>query len=152
MLNLKNIAEDLSELQDRYWPPVEPFARFNERFMPFLRSDAKEQSTQLAALRASPEAHGEFLQRALGTIYAYIFGYKDSSLFLSTDDPLESRMLLAKIVLEREMLEHFLKPGPVPALANAAEGIDYLERLALDNAGVLHPFFDFLATVMSMGI
>ncbi|HYO54133.1 iron-containing redox enzyme family protein [Archangium sp.] len=145
MLNLKNIADDLSELQDRYWPPVEPFNRFGERFMAFLESDAKAQNGQLVALRASPEAHGEFLQLALGTIYAYIFGYKDSPLFLSTDDRLEVRMQVAKIVLEREMLEHFLKPRPVPALSSAEAGIDYLERLALENEGVLHPFFDFLA-------
>ncbi|TKD09433.1 iron-containing redox enzyme family protein [Polyangium fumosum] len=145
MIRLETLAADVTELQGHDWPPVAPFEKLAAQLDMFLGLDMHQQKDQLAALRGNADAYGAFLHGSLGTLYAYVLGYRDSPLFLATDDAVEARLHGAKIVLEREMLEHFLAPPPPPALPGRAAKLDYLEHLAMNNPGVHDPFFDFVA-------
>jgi hypothetical protein len=145
MLNPLKFATEPAPLQEQAWPPVERFGGFDRKLEDFLRLPATEQRSRLVALRHEPEEHGAMIQKFLGTIYGYAYGYHDSPCHLETRDDLEAQLYRAKIILEREMLEHFLRPAPIPQGLSAKAACDYLRHYAATNAGVAHPFFDFIA-------
>ncbi|HEV7368289.1 iron-containing redox enzyme family protein [Arenibaculum sp.] len=143
MLNVADIREDGPALQQREWPPVDPFDGFAAGFREFLDLADEERHSLLARLHAAdPERHGAFLHEALGAVYGYVYGYADSPLHLATDDALEARLLQAKLILERELEARFLQPEPVPDGLGPEEGCAYLREFVARNRGVLHPFFD----------
>jgi len=88
--------------------------------------------------------HGRFVHDSLGFIYAYVYGYADSPCWLRSDVDLETDLLTAKLLLEREMIERWLEPCPVAAIPDQRAAADHLRELAGGNPGVLHPLFDYL--------
>ena len=144
MLDIQTLGRESPPLQSFYWPPVGSFNKFAPELDHFLGLSMTEQRARLADLRPDQDAHGRFLHKCLSAIYAYIFGYRDSPCHLAADDELEVRLQRAKISLEREMLEHFLRPEPVPQGLDIRAACDYLRDHVAHNAGVAHPFFDFL--------
>lgn len=144
MLKVRSIRDDVPPLQCHEWPPAYPFANFAPELNTFLRLAASEQRAQLVAQRAHPAWHGAFINNALGAIYGYVYGYRDSPLYLRDDDDLESQLQHCKFELERELVEHFLCPAPAPAGLDFKESCDYLRTFVLENAGVTHPLFDLL--------
>src|SRR5262249_32564034 len=137
------------ELQERPWPPVRPFSAFAESFQRFLESSPAGQRSSLQRLREEPESHSEFLHRGLATVYAYILGYRDSPCYQRLDDEREGRLQSAKIVLERELLDGWLRPAELPRLDDRAEAVLYLRKLAGDNPGYHHPLFDYVESTAS---
>jgi hypothetical protein len=130
------------------WPPVAIYTR-NEEFLNFIELLPNEQKSYLELLRKNTEDHGRFIHRSLSIIYAYCFGYKDSALYLKTDDDLESKIILAKFQLEREMLDQWLIPPEPPKGLNQEEACAYVTELIKINSGIYHPFFNYLETKIS---
>jgi hypothetical protein len=149
MLNLSTFGVESAPLQDHRWPPVEAFGGFDRGFDDFLRLPSTGQRDQLCALRREPEEHGALIQKYLGTIYGYAYGYHDSPCHLEAHDDLEEQIYRAKIILEREMLEHFLKPEPIPRGLTVKAACEYLRQYAATNAGLAHPFFEFIRDTAS---
>lgn len=137
-------GETTDTLQQQRWPPVADFERIHPELQLFLDATASGQRLLLEEMRATPESHGRFIQESLSFIYGYVFGYEDSPLYLRTDDALEEKLLGAKLRLEREMLEHFLRPAPVPEGLEVEPAVRYLQNLIRTNGGIYHPFFDYL--------
>jgi len=131
-------------LQQQRWPPVADFAHIPPELQRFLGASGAEQQAFLEGLRPTPEAHGRFIQDSLSFIYGYVFGYEDSPLYLRADDALEEQLLRAKLRIEREMLEHWLRPEPVPEGLEPEEACRYLQTLIRTNSGIYHPFFDYI--------
>lgn len=144
MLKVRSIRDDIPTLQQHDWPPAYPAANFAPEQEDFLKLSASEQREQLAAKREHPELHGAFIQDALGAIYGYVYGYRDSPLYLRADDELETKLHRSKIELERELLERFLCPVPAPQGLGLEEGCEYLRSFVAENPGVTHPLFDFI--------
>jgi hypothetical protein len=144
VLNIHSIQNDLPPLQDHYWPPVDAFANFTPELEAFLDLSVDGQRACLAAKRQEPEAHGAFVQDALGAVYGYVYAYRDSPLYLVTDDELEEKLYRAKLMLERELFAHFLCPDPAPEGYGPEEGCAYLRAFVAENPGVMHPLFDFI--------
>ena len=136
--------EVVESLQNKYWPPVGPFKKFDEEFDKFINSSKSEQEQYLNNLRCNPAAHGKFIQTSLSMIYGYVFGYVDSPCYLRADDELEIRLNIAKIIFEREMINHWLKPKPIPKGLTQTEAVDYLKMFIESNDGIYHKFFDFI--------
>lgn len=149
MINRKQIELEADPLQHWPWPPVGDFQKLPEDFARCLPLSAREQAEYLGALRTQPEEHGRFIQESLSLIYGYAFGYPDSPLYLRADDEMEERLLRFKLVLEREMLEHWLKPTTPPLVKDQRDAVEYLRHLLSDNPGIYHPFFDFVRDTMS---
>lgn len=144
MLNIDSIQNDLPPLQAHYWPPVDAFVNFASDVEAFLDLSTDEQRAYLAANRQDVEMNGAFVQNALGAIYGYVYGYRDSPLYLVTDDDLEAKLYRAKLVLERELFAHFLCPDPAPEGLGPEEGCAYLRGFLAENPGVMHSLFDFI--------
>lgn len=149
MLDLSKFESEPDELQQQRWPPVSDFRELPRDFADFLWRSSAEQDAVLRELRALPEAHGRFLQESLSLIYGYVFGYHDSPLHLRTDDERERQLMGAKMALEREMLEYWLRPTAPPEGLDQRQAGAYLMQLAMDNPGVYHPFFDHVRDEMS---
>lgn len=149
MTSFQPIEIEADELQSSAWPRVYPFRAFPEGLNGFLLLPLQEQVQFLVTLRSDPERHGKFLQEGLACLYAYVLGYADSPIYLLTPDALERRLQAAKITLEREMLDHWLRPQAPPDLGDAQETALYLQELMRDNRGVSHPFFSFVRDRMS---
>lgn len=131
-------------LQGLPWPPVSP-ANGVGPLSSFLELPKVEQQQELCRLRLDQEAHSNFLHRGLGTIYSYALGYPDSPCHLHNDDELELKLLQAKVVLERELRDWWLRPQIASSYSDQREVARYLEKLAETNSGVDHPLFDYLA-------
>jgi hypothetical protein len=144
MLNIKNLELEFDELQQHRWPPVGDFSAYGKDLESFLDSPPEARESFLRNLRATPESHGKFIQESLSLIYGYVFGYEDSPLYLRADDAMEAKLLQAKIAIEREMLDHWLKPAPVPAGFDQESAVEYLRGLASENTGIYHRFFEYV--------
>jgi Iron-containing redox enzyme len=131
-------------LQHREWPPVPAYTGLPRAFEEFCRLGHAEQQAHLVALRADPATHGETLHRFLSVVSSYLFGYADSPTFRRADDALELAILQAKMVLERELLDHWLDVGDHPTGLDPHEAVAYLRRLRDDNSCVAHPLFDYI--------
>jgi hypothetical protein len=132
-------------LQELPWPPVSPADGIAEPLSCFLNFTPAEQQGELCRLRSESEAHSRFLHQGLGVIYSYVLGYPDSPCHLRNDDELEMRLLRAKVALERELSDWWLRPAPVPDCRDQREAARHLQKLAETNVGVNHPLFDYLA-------
>ncbi len=132
-------------LQDHYWPPVRPFSTLAGQMAAFLVMEASEKATYMSPLRAESDVYGEVLHRFLADIYSYVLGYRDGPCSSQRNDELEVKLLQAKIFLERELLESWLKVAPPPDFVETQEeAAVYLEGLTANNPGVEHPLFGFL--------
>jgi len=137
-------AANKQDLYSHYWPPVASFDGLSDDLARFLALPGPDRTDALATLRCDPEEHGKVLHEYLSVIYSYLFGYRDGPCSAVTDDDLETAILAGKITLERELVDHWLTPGPVPEFSNQLDAADYLDELAESNPGVTHPLFDFL--------
>jgi hypothetical protein len=134
------------ELQARYWPPVNSYSGLPDEHAAWLELDPAEQRSALRQLRADPAEHSRLLHQLLATIYGYVLGYRDSPCHLRADDALEIKLLTAKVMLERELLEHWLDPAPTPSATDQRQARAELQRLIVSNRGLDHPLFGYLAT------
>jgi len=139
-------ANDTAPLYAYYWPPVHPFAGFDEPLAKFMAATPAEQDELLAGLRTDPEAYGEFLHVNLAELYAHWFGYRDGAFTRHTDDAAELSMYQAKLRLERELFDHWVTAEQSPEFADQHAAADYLDEIAATNPGVGHPLFEYLAT------
>lgn len=142
---LRALPADLAALYDHYWPPVPEFTALDNEIRGFLAAGPDRQQAALAALRGDQESHGRFLHETLAEIYAHLFGYRDGPATAAPDDELEILLQRSKIVLERELFDHWATPEPVPELDGPLTAADYLDHLSDTNPGVHHPLFDYLA-------
>ena len=136
------------------WPPVRRFNWEDEQELRYwLRLDDEALDRRLMMLRSEdPEKHAETVVRHLATIYAQYYGYDDAPVHAGTDLATEARLVYLKLVFEREMVRHvfgFTPPDTSGFEHDQSAAADYLEHLSLNNPGVDHPFFDFVATEMN---
>lgn len=136
-------------LQHLPWPPVGRANGGLGSLGRFLALSRAEQQQELSRLRFDREAHSSFLHHALGIIYSYVLGYPDSPCHLRNDDELEVQLLQAKVVLERELYDWWLRPAAAAECRDQEEAAQHLQVLAESNAGVDHPLFDYLAAEAS---
>ncbi len=130
-------------LQNNRWPVVPQFETISPELESFLDLSLERQRHELSRLRTTREEHAEFVNRALGLIYAYRFGYADSPCFLGTNDDREIRLEQAKILVERDLLA-FLGPPEAPRVGSQQELVALLRTLLAENPGVDHPLFRYL--------
>lgn len=133
-----------ARLQIHDWPPVRSCDGLSRELQDFLALDANARLDFLSGLRADADAHGAFLHRSLGEIYAYYFGYRDGVATAATDDAVEAALLGAKIALEREFIDHWVGRVEAPVFESVASAVDHLEHLAATNPGVHHPLFHYI--------
>jgi hypothetical protein len=138
------MARSMPVLQSEAWPPVADFRGLPADFVDFLALGAQPQASYLARRREHREEHGELIHRYLDVVSAYIFGYRDSPCYGKLDDDFEARLLRAKLVIERELFEHWLQSAPVPLLETQGQAADYLWELAGNNASLGHELFDYV--------
>jgi Iron-containing redox enzyme len=133
-------------LYRHYWPPVSdcPGGDGDGGFASFIGASADDQKTRLAESRMDPEAHGRIVHGYLGSLYADCFGYRDSPLAQAADDQAEVARFRGRLQLERELLERWIDPQPLPELGDQVGVADYLDVLAATNPGFGHPLFTFL--------
>jgi hypothetical protein len=144
MIKVESIQNDCPELQTRDWPPVPEFTEFSTEMHQFLNGGTEIRRKILHRLHNNSEAHGKFIHQGLSTIYAYVYGYRDSPCYLRSDPFLEASLLGAKLVLEEEMIDSWLPLQPPPAITSQDEAVRYLREFLSTNAGVYHELFDFL--------
>ena len=149
MLSINQLQEKSSNLQDRSLPPVNKFQGFSGLIKDFLYLDVTQQYEILAKSRDNFEEHGKFIHESLGLIYAYVLGYEDSPCYITTNEELEIKLQQLKIVLERELMNYWLDIPVIPQQLNQVEAVDYLNKKILDNSGVYHELFDYIATKAS---
>lgn len=131
-------------LQHHAWPPVPAYAGLPPEFAAFCRLGYAEQQRHLEQLRAGPTRHGETLHRHLSFVSSYLFGYADSPTFRTADDELEVAILRAKTVLERELLDHWLRVADHPTGLDQHDAAGYLRELRTANPCLDHPLFDYI--------
>lgn len=135
------------ELQNQYWPPVISTTG-NHSLYTFLNSSLQEKRSLLLELKKSgADDYDEFLNNTLSTVYAYMFGYRDSLCYLTVDEELELQLAEARIVLEDEFVKDYQNSYSHMEFGNQVELVKYLRDLILNsttNSGVFHPFYDFL--------
>ena len=135
-------------LQHHLWPPVKEYTAVNEELNHFISSSTSEKKNFLRILKQKgDDQYPIFLNKALGFIYGYVFGYEDSPCYVKAIDELEIQLYHSKIILERELLDYWLVPQPIPHGLNQFEAVEYLQKYIVDNTtntGVFHEFFDFL--------
>lgn len=144
MLKLAAIASDNPALQGYPWPPVPAFSGLDPAFLTFLARDAAGQMAWLDQFERHASERGALLHNYLGVIYAYHYGYADSPCYLHNDLALESRLACAKLVLEQDLVEHWLPMAPIPVLASQEHATDYLRNYVQHNAALDHPLFAYL--------
>lgn len=135
---------DTPDLYRYYWPPVPDHVDADQGFTDFVSASGEEQAGRLVDARSDTDAHGRIVHGYLGRLHSDSFGYRDSPVVHEADDRAELARFSARIQLEREMLEHWLDPRPLPTLHDQASTAAYLDDLAADNPGVHHRLFDFL--------
>lgn len=143
-----NLTEQ-DELIEFTWPPVNKSSTFPVDLENFMRLNDNEKILYLETLRTDNEKHGKFIQTSLSAIYGYWLGYQDSPLFITTNDKLETNVIGAKIVIEREMLDNWLKPKTPPKISSQTEACQYLRQFIQENSGIYHDFFEYVKNDMS---
>src|SRR5207244_8303366 len=96
------------------------------------------QALALQRLRSAPDEHARLVHGFLAVIYGYVLGYRDSPCWRTADDALEIKLQQAKIVLERELLDHLLNPASATRNLSQCEAVAYLHRLIRTNGGAEH--------------
>src|SRR5689334_17312572 len=143
MFDLKNTKIHNATLQAHDWPLVPSHQAVDVSFRRFLYSTLGGQREFLRVLRGQAE-YERVLNEFLGIVSAYLFSYRDSPLYLATDDDFEIALQRCKIVLEREVLDHWLPVAALEREMDQAQAAVYLEPLITENPGVVHPLFDYL--------
>jgi hypothetical protein len=147
MLDVEAIKNTMPALQRHAWPPVNAFERIPDGFRDFIMLEPARQVAVLEQVRNDDEEYGRTLHSYLDVVSSYVFGYEDSACYGRLDDELETRLHAAKILLERELLERWLRAAPVPEhIVDQRQAHDYLIELSRDNASLVHPLFGYLRT------
>lgn len=142
MLAIKNIASENPQLQKYNWPPINSFSNLNKEISSFLSGTNKQ--AKLADIANNVEVYAEFLNNHLGTIYSYFYSYPDSPCYLNSNTDLELSLQEAKLILETDFIEKWLKIPEVPYFENQQKVAEYFKKLAAENPGVSHELFDFI--------
>jgi hypothetical protein len=137
------------DLIDFYWPPVVGSGQVSAELLEFMQASSADKSKFIISLRSNEDKHSVFIQRSLSEIYAYWLGYRDSPLYLLANDDMEIDIISAKIIIEREMLDHWLKPLTPPKILNQVEACEYLRQYIEENSGIYHDFFDYVENEMT---
>jgi Iron-containing redox enzyme len=146
MLKTNQLKLKSPKLQYRYWPPINKFENFNESLLIFINLEVNKQDELLVNMRDDIEVSGKVIHEYLGVIYSYLLGYKDSPCHIKTDDELEIKLQRAKIILERELMNHWLAIPTIPQQLNQTEAAEYLCTKIHDNSGAYHQLFDYIGT------
>ncbi|CDG85685.1 iron-containing redox enzyme family protein [Janthinobacterium agaricidamnosum] len=144
MLKLSSITSDSPALQAYQWPPVPAFTALQPDLRAFLELDLLGQTACINHVERRSSERGELLNNYLGTIYSYHYGYADSPCFLRNDIELESRLARAKLVLEEDLVNHWLPVTPIPQFDDQQAAANYLREYVDANAALHHPLFDYL--------
>lgn len=146
----KRLIAQTAPLQVYEWPPVVQFSGYTSEFARFLQATADRQHSRLSDLLSHDwNQSGKFLNQALATVYAYIYGYKDSPCHLRTYPKLEIQLQQAKIMIEEAYLNQWLPIKPLPEFDHVKAGYAYLERYVEANIGVGHALYDYLCNQAS---
>jgi hypothetical protein len=147
----KQLSPQAPELQTRDWPPVPEFKTYPDEFSDFLYCSLAEQRSQLVRLKSAPtNEFGAFLNRGLSEIYAYVYGYVDSSCYLSTQPELEIALQRAKILLEEAYVCEWLPIATPPQFSHVEDGYAYLSNYIEENSGVGHDLYTYLRDEASL--
>lgn len=114
-------------------------------FARFLKSSRTEQQYELNGFTWDREAHGQFVNQALRTVYTYLYGDRDSPSSPRADDELDSQMRQSKPVLEKELIDCWLPSRSDSKVPNQVAAAEYLSDLALNNPAVDHELYEWLA-------
>jgi hypothetical protein len=140
----------IKDLMAYNWPIVERTTKFEDEFDNFIQISLSEKKKFLLNLRnKNHDTYSKFIQISLSEIYAYSLGYMDSIVYCKANDDLEIKLEETKIILEREMLEFWLKPTVPPKGMNQKDATEYLRQYIKQNTGVNHNFFNFIEYSMS---
>lgn len=132
------------------WPIVGNITKFDDKFNDFIQISLSEKKKFLSELRnGNNDKYSSFIQISLSEIYAYSLGYLDSIVYCNTNDELEIKLEETKIILEREMLDFWLKPSKPPQGMNQKEAVVYLRQYIKQNTGINHDFFNFIEHSMT---
>ena len=128
------------------WPPVNTFDGFDHEFSRYLALPASEQALFIPSLsEAVPQEAEKTLNRLLGTVSTYIYGYHDSPLHLRVDRDAELALQRAKLTLEGDLLHIYTPPdAEIPDVNGRDEVVEHLEALVQDNPGREHPLFKYV--------
>lgn len=129
------------------WPHVTPSRTgFDAPFKEYLDLTWNQKKEFIARLRnTAPQEAEAVLQRFLGVIASYLYGYADSPIEGRVDRELEMRLLQAKLALEQELLDELAPAvGEVPDVGNQKKTADFLEEFVTANPGYNHPLFEYL--------
>lgn len=141
----------LPPLYRYYWPPVTRFETVDQELQNFVDASIEEQERTLIIVRHDREVHGRFVHHHLSSLYTDCFGYRDSPATVRVDDNTEVGRFRARLLLERELLNHWLDPGTPPQYGDQRALADYLEDFSLCNRGVDHPLFRYLRDEATRG-
>jgi hypothetical protein len=131
------------------WPSLRRFeVSDKEKLRALLEAPSQTLRAELAALRTrDADAHAAHVMSNLCVLYAFYFDYIDAPDLTGVEDG-EAHLVRVKKILEDEMVFHIFELGTsiagVPDL-DQAEASNYLEHLSLNNPGVNHPLFDYIA-------
>lgn len=140
--------QKLPELHQYDWPVSHKFSEFNSFIKELLSLDLDAQRNHLLLSGQNSEKHGQDINEALGQIYDYVYGYKNSPCYMITNDDLEIKLQQIKILLERELIE-WLKIPSFPQGLDQLEAGEYLNQLIENNTGLYHKLYDYIATKAS---
>ena len=129
-----------------YWPPVNAFHGFDGEFSSYLALPPSEQAAFIRTLSDTrPQDAEKTLNRLLGTVSAYLYGYRDSPLHLQVDRDAELAMQRAKLALEGDLLGLYTpNDTEIPDIRSRDEFVEHLVRLVEDNPGREHPLFSYI--------
>ena len=131
---------------DHHWPPVNAFRGFDWEFSNYLVLPPSEQDLFIRNLfDTMPQDAEKTLNRLLGTVSAYLYGYQDSPLHLQVDRDAELAMQRAKLTLEGDLLCVYTpSDNEIPNIKSQDEFVEYLVGLVQDNPGREHPLFSYI--------
>ncbi len=138
------------DLYHYHWPPVNQYSQLTKEIHEFIQADTPIQRQLLNAKVSDTTYRDRFIHEALATLYAYIFGYEDSPVYLKTNDILETQLNRTKIYLEAELFASLIDTVPsFPTDLDQEQAGDYLYKLSKYNQAVEHELFDYIEKTAS---
>lgn len=150
MLKIKRVGETVIN-PFPVWPPLNNFdLKKKSELVELLAIPSGQLRHELISLRSRKDLHAERIMNSLGILYAHFYNYQDAPDLSGIDDG-EAHLVRVKRIMEEEMIAHILGVNvPQTSDFDSDQGkvVDHLEHLSLDNRGVLHPFFEYVADEM----
>ena len=142
------VTEVDRNLQKHDWPVVTHCQSLPASLRTFVGLSPDRRTIHLSELRSNVELelYSRVLHEGLSVVSAYIFGYRDSPVYLRTDPALETELLQIKITLESEVLDHWLRVENRQKVSNQADLYSAMQQLLEASSALDHPLFDFIET------